>query len=478
MPLIASQHAASRPSGESHRVEVNGPADSQRWVLKRFLTTLFERSRALFRRRHDAPLLPGKSVRRSADLATLGELLLSRRGEASGVAIAERLLETYAMEREDGRIRFLRSLADRFGPDVEQVKVAAHAFLSAGTPNAAQALHIAAEPRRQELFRRLNLAPGGTAALIRMREDLLKHLGATAELKAVDADMLHLFTAWFNRGFLVARPIDWQTPAHILEKIIRYESVHEIQDWQDLRRRLEPPDRRCFAFFHPVLVDEPLIFVEVALTRAIPQAIGPLLAAEREAVPAREATTAVFYSISNCQTGLRGISFGNFLIKQVAHELKKALPSISTFVTLSPVPGFSRWLDRERRLPESTALRPDDREKLGALDEPNWFRDPEAAEALREPLLRAAAHYFLRAKAPNGRPLDPVARFHLGNGARLDRLNVYGDTSQKGIDQSKGLMVNYLYELAEVEKNHELFANTSNVVASPRVRRLLRQEHG
>jgi malonyl-CoA decarboxylase len=476
MSLIASR--GSEPSVELQRTVPDRGDETQPSLLRRLLRIVADRWHAYVNSRHATRTLPDATRDVDADLATLGEVLLSRRGEASGVAIAERLLNAYAEANEDRRIHFLRSLADRFGPDVEQVTLAAHAFLSTGTPTAAQALHVAAEPRRQELFRRLNLAPGGTAALIQMREELLKHMSGSNELKAVDADMLHLLTAWFNRGFLVVRPIDWRTPAHILAKIIRYEAVHEIKDWEDLRRRIEPPDRRCFAFFHPVLVDEPLIFVEVALTCGIPHAIEPLLTAKREVVPTSQATTAVFYSISNCQVGLRGISFGNFLIKQVAHELQKALPSISTFVTLSPVPGFSRWLDKERRAAESTALSPADRQTLEVLDTPDWFRNTEHTETLRAPLLKAATHYFLRAKAPNGRPLDPVARFHLGNGARLHCLNPFGDISLKGIEQSKGLMVNYLYDLTEVERNHELFANAGDIVASASIHRLLGQEPG
>jgi malonyl-CoA decarboxylase len=471
MDLIASH--GSKPVDELQAVDSNGKNDVNASFVRRLLATLVGRGLALVRWRPAALSLPGRATGADTDLVGLGDMLLSRRGEASGVAIAKRLLRAYTRANEDSRIQFLRSLAVRFGPDLEKVKAAANVFLSAGTPEAAQALHVAAEPRRQELFRRLNLAPDGTAALIRMREELLSHINAGSGLEAVDADILHLFTAWFNRGFLLSRPIDWTTPAHILEKIIRYEAVHQIQDWQDLRRRIEPSDRRCFAFFHPCLLDEPLIFVEVALTRDVPAAIGPLLAAEREPMPATEATTAVFYSISNCQVGLRGISFGNFLIKQVAEELKKSLPSISRFVTLSPVPGFSRWLDKERQSVESTAFSPEDREKLKALDEPEWFASQEQLDALRGPLLRSAAYYFLYAKALIGRPLDPVARFHLGNGARLDRLNLLGDTSQRGIKQSKGLMVNYLYDLKVVEKNHELYADTGEVVASPIVRRLL-----
>ena len=217
-------------------------------------------------------------------------------------------------------------------------------------------MHSAAEPRRQELIRRLNLAPGGTAALVRMREELLRALKEDRELEGVDSDFTHLFSSWFNPGFLVLRPIDWSTPANILEKIIRYEAVHEIGTWDDLRDRLEPPDRRCFAFFHPQLVDEPLIFVEVALTTAVPGAIGELLAEDRVPIPASEANTAVFYSISNCQDGLRGISFGNFLIKQVVEELKRDLPRLATFVTLSPAPGFARWLAEERKHEDGSGL--------------------------------------------------------------------------------------------------------------------------
>ncbi len=213
-------------------------------------------------------------------------------------------------------------------------------------------MHAASEPRRQELFRRLNLAPGGTAALVRMREQLIDALDHRDDLAAVDDDFVHLFSSWFNRGFLVLRRIDWSTPAIVLEKIIRYEAVHEIRDWDDLRRRIDPPDRRCYAFFHPALVDEPLIFVEVALTRDIPAAIAPILAAEREVMDADKTRTAVFYSISNCQRGLAGVSFGNFLIKQVVEEICREMPKLSTFVTLSPVPNFAVWLNARTRASE------------------------------------------------------------------------------------------------------------------------------
>ena len=291
------------------------------------------------------------------------------------------------------------------------------------------------------------------------------------DLGALDADFVHMFTSWFNRGFLVLRRIDWSSPALVLEKIIRYEAVHEIENWDDLRRRIDPPDRRCYAFFHPALIDEPLIFVEVALTPAVPDAIAPILGAKRDAVDPFAATTAVFYSISNCQRGLAGVSFGHFLIKQVVEEVSRELPKLSTFVTLSPVPRFAEWLRKERSN-EQGQLSADDRVALAALDAPGWWREEINIPKLREPILRAAAQYFLHARGRNRMPYDPVARFHLGNGASLDRLNWPGDMSDRGIRQAAGLMVNYRYDLGEIEQNHEAYAENRTIVASNAVKRL------
>jgi malonyl-CoA decarboxylase len=291
---------------------------------------------------------------------------------------------------------------------------------------------------------------------------------------AVDADFVHLFSSWFNRGFLVLRRIDWSTPAMILEKIIRYEAVHRIRSWEDLRRRIDPPDRRCYAFFHPALLDEPLIFVEVALSREIPDAIAPILSVQRDGIEPDKVTTATFYSISNCQRGLAGVSFGNFLIKQVVQEISRENSRLKTFVTLSPAPNFAAWLDRERKAESSQALSPEDRAALEGLDRQGWWQVPQVREPMQEPLLRAAAYYYLRAKNRRGLPQDAVARFHLGNGARLERLNWLGDGSDNGISQSYGLMVNYLYDLDDIEKNHEAYAGGQRVVASSAVRRLLR----
>jgi malonyl-CoA decarboxylase len=434
--------------------------------LSDLFSTLTERGRALLRGKFSN----GETSLTHQELIQLGETLLSRRGEATGVALAQSLLAGYAAASVDERTQFLKSLADQFGPDHARLDAAIDAYRG-GDQTAVAELHQAAEPRRQELIRRLNLAPGGTAALVHMREALLALLSGDDELRAVDHDFVHLFASWFNRGFLVLRRIDWTTPAHILEKIIRYEAVHAIENWDDLRNRLAPPDRRCYAFFHPQLVDEPLIFVEVALTKMIPDAIAPLLDLSRPVINAADATTAVFYSISNTQKGLGGISFGNFLIKQVVEELKQDLPNLQTFVTLSPVPGFAGWLARERQR-EGGIFDAAQQETLSLLDQGDWWEDKASADRLREVMLPAAAYYFLVARDSRGRQIDPVARFHLGNGARLEQLNFAGDLSEKGLQQSHGLMVNYLYALDEIESNHEAFAEKGTVVAAPAIRKL------
>jgi malonyl-CoA decarboxylase len=408
----------------------------------------------------------------ASDLIELCGELLSGRGEASGTAIARGVLDRYHQLDEAGRLTFFETLAQKYGPDREKLEKAIEAWRAKPTGDGAGELHFASEPQRQELFRRLNRAPGATSELVKMRADLLDLKSSNKDLAAVDRDVVHLLASWFNRGFLVLRRIDWSTPAIILEKVIKYEAVHEIHDWDDLRRRIDPVDRRCYAFFHPALVDEPLIFVEVALTETIPGAIAPLLAEDRQPVAIARARTAVFYSISNCQRGLGGISFGNFLIKQVVEELRRELPKLDTFVTLSPVPGFMTWLKRAPDLPVSE----EERALLELLDGPDWINDAPLAAQLRAVVEPLAAHYFLKAKTPRGGPVDSVARFHLGNGARLERIDWLGDVSTKGLRESAGLMVNYLYRLDDIEKNHEAYADHYEIAASSAVKKLLKTE--
>jgi malonyl-CoA decarboxylase len=432
------------------------------------LQSIADRSRAFLRERRAPPR------DRSAGPVELCEALLSGRGEASGVALANEILSDYAELTVGPRIAFFEALARTFGHDPNRIDAAIAAWRQSPSAAAAAELHRASEPRRLELFRRLNLAPEGTAALVRMREQLLDAMDHRDDLAVVDNDFIHLFSSWFNRGFLVLRRIDWSTPAMILEKIIRYEAVHQIRDWEDLRRRIDLPDRRCYAFFHPALVDEPLIFVEVALTGEIPSAIAPILSDKRDVLDPELINTAVFYSITSTQRGLAGVSFGNFLIKQVVEEMSREMPHLSTFVTLSPAPNFAEWLKRERANTASLALDAEDRQAIAALDRPNWWRDPLDAAAVREPMLRAVAWYFLRARNGRGLPVDAVARFHLGNGARLEQLDWLGDTSERALAQSYGLMVNYLYDLRYIEQNHEAYAQQHAVVAAGSVNRLVR----
>ena len=451
--------------------------------------------------------VPGASIPPLERARLLAASLLTGRGEASGAAVARELLAALRDLDTGDRASFRHYLATNFAPDRDKLREAAEGYLADPTPACAMRLFERAEPPRQELLRRINMGPGGTAALVEMRREMLGELKAEPTLKTLDGDLQHLFSSWFNRGFLELRRIDWDTPAAILEKLITYEAVHEIAGWEDLRRRLAP-DRRCFAFFHRALPGEPLIFVEVALVRGLAGAIQPLLApAPPDSAPQPEAgfDTAIFYSISNCQEGLRGVSFGNFLIKQVVEELKAELPQLTGFSTLSPVPGFRRWLERrlarEAAAGHVEAFRPDELDALAALvpalpagkatagegtpaDSPpadaaaprpvatlsaatagSWWEDPARVEALRRPLLRLCAEYLTRPNTGMGN-VDPVARFHLGNGARLERVNWLGNTGPRGMKESFGVMVNYLYDPEAIEANHEAFVRDGAIARS------------
>src|ERR1700754_1974895 len=351
------------------------------------LASISERRRALLRRAGSP-----NTKQDASELLQLCEALLSGRGEASGTAMAREVLDRYHHLDKAERLSFFGGLARDYGPDRERLAQAIESWRAKPSDEDASDLHFVSEPRRQELIRRLNRAPGGTSELVAMRADLLHLMNGHKDLAALDRDVAHLLSSWFNRGFLVLRRIDWSTPANILEQIIRYEAVHEIRDWDDLRRRIDPVDRRCYAFFHPALADAPLIFVEVALTETIPGAIAPLLAVNRQPVPTDRARTAVFYSISNTQRGLGGISFGNFLIKQVAEDLKRDLPGLKNFVTLSPVPGFAGWLAREQRN-EGASLDAESKGALALLDDNDWMADTSKIDAVRKVLLPLAAHY-------------------------------------------------------------------------------------
>ena len=402
------------------------------------LTSLFER----------APLLRGAMADDDKPIELLCRDLLTSRGDVSGMSLAQLVLDRYADFNDDEKLALFTLLANEMDVSCGDAVSALQAYESAPTAANYAALTKKIEPARLQLIRRLNQTQDATTQLVAMRRDLLRLLDQHPDLAKLDIDFKNLFTTWFNRGFLVLRPITWGSPAHILEKIISYESVHAIQSWDDLRRRLQPDDRRCFAFFHPAMPDEPLIFVEVALTRGTPNSIQTILSETHRSLAAVDADTATFYSISNCQAGLAGISFGNSLIKTVVQHLLRDLPQIKTFVTLSPIPGLVKWLNETNQYDVES-----DPQKLAPL----------------------AAHYLLEAKQRNGQPRDAVARFHLNNGAFVEAVHADADISANGLAQSCGVMVNYRYDLTKISANHEAYANQQSVVASKAVKALAEQ---
>lgn len=422
------------------------------------------------------------TINQELEVGTFDELcdaILSHRGESSGSRLAKSLLQKYKESSESERIEFFEMLADRYDINTEHAIRAAQRYAETRTAESLTILSDSVEPRRQELFRRLNRLPGATNELVNMRAALLSACKKNTQLSRIDADFQHLFRSWFNQGFLVMREIDWGTPANILEKIIAYEAVHEISSWAALRKRLEPEDRRCFAFFHPAMLDEPLIFVEVALTTELPETIRDILKTDRTHIAECDATTAIFYSISNCQKGLAGVSFGSFLIKQVASELSVSIPNLTTFRTLSPVPGLSRWVKQQLSVLSEHATSQVVNAEEGVDNPPiQWLKLADAAMASEEfefdaeqksQLQKLVAWYLTKARRSDKQTVDPVARFHLGNGASLDAVLPGANASTKGLAQSAGVMVSYLYDLDKVADNHEQYAQERTIIAADTV---------
>jgi len=410
----------------------------------------------------DARRIAQDSAPAVEELVSLCSELMFEPAEYAGAALAKTTLASYTGLSAQERAQFFAILAEEFSPRRTEVALAATRYLADPCVGSLKTLQEAIESPRQELFRRLNMAPGGTVALVEMRRILLQGLRTNPSYAVIEHDLHHLLRSWFNRGFLRLARIDWHTSAIVLEKLIRYEAVHAIHGWQDLHRRLEE-DRRCFAFFHPQLADEPIIFIEVALTDCLTDKVQPLLDVDRPIAPAKDARCAIFYSITNCQAGLRGISFGNLLIKQVVEELKKEFPHLESFATISPVPGFRRWLLESRNVLAKAFGEERTSELMVAMD--NVVPLSNAAD---DTLMQLCAHYLLREKR-GAEPLDPVARFHLGNGAALERINWLGDSSREGISRSGGITVNYVYDLSVVADNHRRYFQEHAVVASEAV---------
>ena len=382
------------------------------------------------------------------------------KGEVSALGYAEFLMQHCEKLDEKELIIFFKLMRENFDISSLELSQAVDEYkVNSNSENLITLLKFS-EPKRREIFRRCNGISRGTIRLVNLRKRLLGILKKNPELKAVDYDLVYLLKNWFNRGFLILRPINWETPAHILEKIIAYEAVHEINSWDELRLRLAPKDRRCFAFFHPAMQDEPIIFVEVALMKNIPSKIQDVLEEKRDFLEPDEANVAVFYSISNCQKGLSGISFGNFLIKQVANDLKFEFNNIKKFVTLSPVPGLRNWIKNKKPKFEMILEK---------------FKKSEQFLKVEPSLMNCAGNYFLNSDRSDGMPNDPVARFHLGNGASLEQINYLGDTSLNGLNLSGGLMVNYLYDLDKVEENHEAYTSENKLNISKNAKKDLIQ---
>ena len=375
------------------------------------------------------------------------ESVMSKSGEVSSLVFAEHLSNLIEESDDKEFINFFDTVLEKYDIDEKALLRATNEYTKNKTQRNLEIISQLSEPGWRELFRRLNTISEGTLKLVRMRERIRSLKKDSPNLQFFDRSLLILFKYWFNPSFLVLESIDWATPANILEKIIAYEAVHEINSWDDLRARLAPADRKCFAFFHPLMPDEPLIFVEVALTNNIPDSISEVIKIDRPITEEQDINTAVFYSISNWQEGLSGISFGNFLIRNVAHKLKKENDGLDKFVTLSPMPGFSKWLEKK------------------SIDE---YQDEDA-------LIKQVLVYLLESDREDGLPNDPVAKFHLGNGAILERINLNSDLSLKGINQSKGIMNNYLYDLDTLEENHEFFFKSKEVKLSDGIKNLKRK---
>ena len=382
-----------------------------------------------------------------SDINKAVDSVMSTSGEVSSLVYAEHLLNLIEKQDDNGLNKFLKNLLAKYDIDTKKLLKDVKRYSSEKNEKSLSEINNSSEPRWVELFRRLNSTSNGTSRLVKLRERI--HSLKDPELKTFDSGLLNLFRYWFNPSFLVLEKIDWETPANILEKIIEYEAVHEINSWNDLRARLAPSDRQCFAFFHPLIPNDPLIFVEVALCTDIPKSIQEVIRLDRNAIDVEDANTAIFYSISNCQNGLLGISFGNFLIKKVAKTLKRELPDLNQFLTLSPIPGLMKWMEEFA---------------------PITFERCTDQNCSDDELMKKTIKYLTESDRDDGMPNDPVGRFHIGNGASLERVNLSADLSEKGLLQSYGIMANYLYDLEVVEENHEMFFKNKAVLTSNEIK--------
>jgi malonyl-CoA decarboxylase len=403
-------------------------------------------------------------------ILSLCDDLISHKGAAFGIAVARNITELYLSLSNENKLLFFKKINEKYKPNFTKVNEAIDVYMDSQNEKTLSCLFKVSEGNRRELFRRMNMAPNGTSVLVTLREDLLKVLKENIELKPLDDDLRHLFRAWFNPGFLKLEKITWNTKAAILEKIIKYERVHQMKDMNELKRRLGE-DRRFFSYFHPALEDEPIIFVQVALTKGLGKSIQELMKPSSEEKKLYD--TATFYSISNCQDGLSRVTLGNFLIKRVVYEIQEELPHIKNFGTLSPIPGFVQWFSYLEKNKIKNILGNLTNQNVYFLKSQDLKIGDKRIIENKDAIMKLVAHYIVNEKNQKGLPTNDVSRFHLGNGAIVEDIVVNANVSEAGFKRSFGVMVNYLYELKNIEKNHEDYMNNNKVIVSDQIKKYL-----
>ena len=431
--------------------------------IKKILSSIADIGQKLF----------GKSNLKKNDLDSIIVLcdeLLSNKGAAFGITVARDITELFQELSLENKLLFFKKINEKYKPSHTLAGKAIEAYNKSKNDKNLSDLFKISEGKRRELFRRLNMAPNGTSIIVRLREDLLKFLSQNKELNSLDSDLRHLFRAWFNPGFLKLEKITWDTKAAILEKIIKYERVHQMKDMNELKRRLGE-DRRFFSYFHPALEDEPIIFVQVALTKGLGKSIQELMKPSNKDLTRHD--TATFYSISNCQEGLSRVTLGNFLIKRVVYEIQEELPHIKNFGTLSPIPGLVEWFSYLEESKTKNILGDLTDQNVSFLKSQDLKIGDNRFIKNKNAIIKLVAHYIVNEKNEKGLPINDVSRFHLGNGAIVEDIIINANISETGFNRSFGVMVNYLYELKNIEKNHEDYMNNKKVIFSDKLKKYL-----
>ncbi|MBT3599481.1 MAG: malonyl-CoA decarboxylase [Candidatus Pelagibacter sp.] len=403
-------------------------------------------------------------------ILSLCDDLISNKGAAFGITVARDITELYQTLSTDNKILFFKSINEKYRPSFTKVNEAIDVYKNSQNEKTLSDLFKVSEGKRRELFMRMNMAPNGTSIIVSLREDLLKILKENRDLVSLDEDLKHLFKSWFNPGFLKLKKITWDTKAAILEKIIKYERVHHMKDMNELKRRLGE-DRRFFSYFHPALEDEPIIFVQVALTNGLGRSIQEIM--KQSSGDEKKYDTATFYSISNCQEGLSRVTLGNFLIKRVVYEIQEELPHIKNFGTLSPIPGFVEWFSYLEESKIKNILGNIKNQDVMFLKSKDLKIGDKRIIDNKEAIIKLVSHYIVNEKNRDGLPVNDVSRFHLGNGAIVEDVIINANISENGFKRSFGVMVNYLYELKNIEKNHEEYMNKKKVILSDKLKKYL-----